>query len=79
MSIVQARNAIWEGLKKHICCPVVLAEENQPMPDPPYCYYSVLASRITDHAFGLTELVETPEGGVALSRYRQRCPSPFAA
>lgn len=64
MTIVQAREAIWARLKEHIGCPVILAEENQPMPDPPYCYYSVLAPRITDHAFGLTELVETPAGFV---------------
>ena len=64
MTIAQARNAIWERLKEHIGCPVVLADENQPMPEPPYCYYSVLAPRITNHAFGLTELVETPEGFV---------------
>ena len=64
MTIVQAREAIWAGLKEHIGCPVVPNENNNPMPDPPYCYYSVLVPRITDHAFGLTELVETPEGFV---------------
>lgn len=64
MTMAQAREAIWAGLKDHLGCPVVLAEENQPIPDPPYCYYSVLVPRITDHAFGLTEIVETPEGFV---------------
>ena len=67
MTIVQAREAILDGLKEHIGCPVVLSEENQPVPDPPYCYYSVLVPRITDHAFGLTELVETP-GGIVRRR-----------
>lgn len=62
MTIVQAREAIWERLKEHAGCPVILVEETQEIPDFPYCYYSVLAPRITDHAFGLTELVETPEG-----------------
>ena len=62
MTFVQARNAIVSELERHLMCPVILAEENQPMPDPPYCYYSVLAPRITNHAFGLVELMETPEG-----------------
>ena len=64
MTFVQAREAIWERLKEHIGCPVVLNENNNPMPDPPYCYYSVLVPRITDHAFGLIELAEMPEGFV---------------
>ena len=64
MTIVQARNAIWERLKAHIGCPIVLADDIEQMPEVPYCYYSVLAPRITDHAFGLIELEETQEGFV---------------
>ena len=62
MTIVQARNAIQDRLGAHIGCPVVLSDGTQELPDVPYCYYSVLAPRSTSHAFGLTELVETPEG-----------------
>lgn len=62
MTIVQAREAIWEQLKEHVGCPIVLAENENDIPDIPYGYYSVLAPRITDHAFGLAELVKTPEG-----------------
>lgn len=62
MTIVQARDAIWARLKEHIGCPIVLADDIEEMPEVPYCYYSILAPRITDHAFGLTELKETPEG-----------------
>lgn len=62
MTIVQARDAIWARLKEHIGCPIVLADDIEEMPEVPYCYYSILAPRITDHAFGLTEIKETPEG-----------------
>lgn len=64
MTIVQAREAIWKLLKEHISCPVVLSDGTQEMPDVPYCYYSVLAPRITNHAFGLIEVAETPDGFV---------------
>ena len=62
MTMAQAREAIWAGLKEHIGCPVVLADETAEMPEVPYCYYSVLAPRITSHAFGLIEIEERPEG-----------------
>lgn len=62
MTIVQAREAIWERLKEHIECPVILSDDTQEMPSVPYCYYSVLAPRITNHAFGLIEVAETPKG-----------------
>lgn len=62
MTIVQARNAIQERLAAHVGCPVVLSDGTQEMPEVPYCYYGVLAPRSTGHAFGLTELVDTPEG-----------------
>jgi len=62
MTIVQAREAIWERLQAHIGCSVVLSDGTAEMPDVPYCYYSVLAPRITNRAFGLIEVEETPEG-----------------
>lgn len=62
MTIVQAREAIWERLKEHLGCPVILSDGTSDMPDVPYCYYSVLAPRITNHAFGLIEIEEVPEG-----------------
>lgn len=58
MTIVQAREAIWKGLQDHLGCPVVLSDDIQDMPKPPYCYYSVLAPRITNHAFGLIDIKE---------------------
>lgn len=62
MTIVQARNAIWERLKAHVGCSIVLADNIEETPEVPYGYYSVLAPRSTNHAFGLTEIKETPEG-----------------
>lgn len=62
MTIVQARDAIWARLKEHIACPIVLADDIEDMPEAPYCYYSILAPRITNHAFGLIELEETQDG-----------------
>lgn len=64
MTIVQARDAIWERLKAHVGCPVVLADDIGEMPEAPYCYYSILAPRIASHAFGLIELEETRDGFV---------------
>lgn len=58
MTFEQARNVIAAGLEAHLGCPVVLSERIAERPDFPYCYYSVLAPRISDHAFGLRELVE---------------------
>ena len=62
MTIVQARDAIWARLKEHIACPIVLADDIEDMPEAPYCYYSILAPRITNHAFGLAEIEETQDG-----------------
>lgn len=64
MTFVQARNAIVEGLEAHLGCQVNLSDQIAEKPEYPCCYYSVLAPRITSHAFGLTELEETPEGFV---------------
>lgn len=68
MTFVEARNAIIFGLEQHIGCPVVLSEQIADMQDFPYGYYSVLASRISDHAFGLRE-VQKLSDGYALKRY----------
>lgn len=62
MTIVQVRDAIWERLKAHVGCPIVLADDIEEMPEAPYGYYSILVPRSTNHAFGLTEIKETPEG-----------------
>lgn len=62
MTFVEARNAITIGLEQHLGYPVILSEQIADMPDYPYCYYSVLAPRISDHAFGLQGVQETPDG-----------------
>lgn len=62
MTFVEARNAITFRLEQHIGCPVVLSEQIADVPDFPYCYYSVLASRISDHAFGLRGVQELSDG-----------------
>lgn len=62
MTIVQARDAIWERLKAHVGCSIVLVDDTEDMPEVPYGYYSILAPRIASHIFGLTEIKETPDG-----------------
>ncbi len=57
MKFVEARNEIVYKLEQHVCCPVILSEQIAKQPEYPYCYYSVLAPRISNHAFGLRELV----------------------
>lgn len=64
MTFEQARNAIVSGLEAHIGCPVVLSEQIAEMPQYPYCYYSVLAPRISTHSFGLQEVVDTDDGAI---------------
>lgn len=59
MTFVQARNAIVAGLEAHIGCPVNLSEQIADIPEFPYCYYSVLAPRISKYSFGLREIIET--------------------
>lgn len=62
MTIIQVRNAIVFDLEQHVGCPVILSDQIAEQPAYPYCYYSVLAPRITNHAFGLIEIEKTPEG-----------------
>ena len=57
MTFEQARNAIVAGLEAHLGYPVNLSEQIADMPEFPYCYYSALAPRISDHWFGLREVV----------------------
>lgn len=57
MTFEQARNAVVARLESHIRHPVNLSEQIADVPDFPYCYYSVLAPRLSDHAFGLREVV----------------------
>lgn len=64
MTFVEARNAVIPGLEQHLDCPVILSEQIADAPEFPYCYYSVLAPRISDHAFGLQEVQKTPDGHV---------------
>lgn len=67
MTFVQARNAIVDGLEKHIGCEVNLSDQIASKPKYPYCYYSVLTPRASDHAFGLRETRMTRRGAI-LSR-----------
>ncbi|MCX4256502.1 MAG: hypothetical protein OSJ54_06200 [Oscillospiraceae bacterium] len=62
MTFLQARNFIVSALEKHIGCPVILSEQIATRPDFPYCYYSVLTPRVSNHAFGLQEVQETADG-----------------
>lgn len=64
MRFVQARNEIVARLEAHLGCPVVLSEQVADKPVYPYCYYSVLTPRISNHAFGLHKVVEADEGYV---------------
>ena len=64
MTFMQARNAIVSGLETHIGCEVNLSEQIAAIPEFPYCYYSVLSSRISDHAFGLREVQDAPDGAM---------------
>lgn len=56
MKFVEARNEIVYRLENHIGCPVNLSEQIAEQPEYPYCYYSVLTSRTSEHAFGLREI-----------------------
>ncbi|MEG1562532.1 MAG: hypothetical protein RR365_02205 [Bacteroides sp.] len=62
MTFEQARNAIVCGLETHIGQPVNLSEQIAEIPVFPYCYYSVLAPRISNHSFGLQEVLVTEDG-----------------
>ena len=63
MTFVQARNAIVSGLEAHTGRPVVLSDQIADRPEFPYCYYSVLTPRTSNHAFGLHEVVGNEEQG----------------
>ena len=65
MRFVEVRNEIVYRLEQHIGCPVILSEQIAEQPEYPYCYYSVLASRISHHAFGLHELVADGDAQIA--------------
>lgn len=71
MTFLQARNAIVSGLEAHIGCPVVLSEQIAEMPDFPYCYYSILTTRISDRYQGLKELLFLPDGTYKRTRSEQ--------
>ena len=61
MTFEQMRNAVVAELEAHIGRPVKLSEQISDIPDFPYCYYSVLAPRISERSFGLHEVVPTGE------------------
>lgn len=63
MTFVQARDAIVSGLEAHTDRPVVLSDQIADRPEFPYCYYSVLTPRTSNHAFGLHEVVGDEEQG----------------
>lgn len=62
MTFMQVRNAVVSGLEKHIGCPVILSEQINDRPKYPYCYYSVLTARTSDHALGLNKVLEDGVG-----------------
>lgn len=62
MTFLEVRNAIVSGLEAHLGCPVILSDQIASQPEYPYCYYSVLTPRASDHYFGLNGTRETPEG-----------------
>lgn len=64
MTITQVRNPVVELLAAHIGCPVVLSDQTSDVPGYPYCYYSILAPRMTTHAFGLKIIKDGPGGPV---------------
>lgn len=64
MTFEQARNAIVSNLEAHIGHSVNLSEQIADIPQYPYCYYSVLASRVSNHSFGLQEVVDTESGSI---------------
>lgn len=63
MTFVQVRDAIVSGLEAHIGHPVVLSDQIADWPEFPYCYYSVLTPRTSNHTFGLHEVVGDEEQG----------------
>lgn len=64
MTFIQLRNAVIDRLKEHISRPVVPSDQIAGLPDFPYCYYSILTARTSGHAFGLKEVLNTPDGAV---------------
>ena len=68
MTFTQARNAIVQGLEAHIRVPVSLSDQIADQPNYPYCCYIVLAPRITNHAFGLREVLETGDDSFTVRR-----------
>lgn len=64
MTFTEVRNAVIDGLTKHIGRPVVLSDQIADIPDLPYGYYSVLTPRASGHYFGLMDVIETPEGAI---------------
>lgn len=69
MTFIETRNCIVNSLEEYLGCPVILSDQIADKPDFPYCYYSVLVPRITNHAFGLQCVQENDDGGYTLKRY----------
>ena len=68
MTFQEVRDTIVKRLEAHIGCPVILSEQIAPKEEPPYCYYSALAPRISTHAFGLREVLGDDMEGYTLRR-----------
>lgn len=66
MTFEQARNEIISRLEEHMGCPVILSDQISEIPKCPYCYYSVLAPRISTHSFGFQEVKNTKQGEILI-------------
>ena len=68
MTFIEARNCIINSLEKYLGCPVILSDQIANAPEFPYCYYSILAPRISTHSFGLRSVEENDGGDYTLKR-----------
>ena len=56
MTFVQLRNHVISELTKYLGCTVKPSDKKDDVADLPYCYYSVLTPRTSNHYFGLKEV-----------------------
>lgn len=68
MTFAQVRNATIEALESFVGCPITLSDQIANTEQYPYGYYSVLAPRISGHAFGLID-VDTSSENPQIKRY----------
>lgn len=62
MTFIQMRNLLIYEVYKYLGCPVRVSGQIDDTPQFPYCYYSVLTPRVSDHYFGLNEVEEVNDG-----------------